>query len=170
MGGREYAAIAGPDGPTGIEDLCAVVAAGLFVLPCFAAGGPFVGVRGIVRGTPSGQAQLTALAELYCALMTCECLALTGPVRKLYVDGPFATHPLYLGALATLPPETRILAAQDRHGTGIGAALLAQWPSKAGLLPDSALATQDIPALDLDLAPYQQAWRGMDTERMISGG
>lgn len=170
MGGREYAAIAGLDGQAGIEELRAVVATGLFALPCFAAGGPFVGARGVVRGAPSGQAQLTALAELYCALMTCECLALTGPVRKLYVDGPFATHPLYLGALATLLPETRILAAQDRHGTGIGAALLAHWPSEAGLLPDYALAAQGIPALDLDLGPYQQTWRGMVAERMISGG
>jgi sugar (pentulose or hexulose) kinase len=169
MGGREYAAIAGLDGQAEIEDLRAVVAAGLFALPSFAAGGPFAGARGTVRGAPSGQAQITALAELYCALMTCECLALTGPVRKLYVDGPFATHPLYLGALATLLPETRILAAQDRHGTGIGAALLAHWPSEAGLLPDYALTAQDIPALDLDLGPYRQAWRGMVAERMISG-
>lgn len=170
MGGREYAAIAGLDGQAEIEDLRAVVAAGLFALPSFAAGGPFVGACGTVRGTPSGRAQITALAELYCALMTCECLALTGPVRKLYVDGPFATHPLYLGALATLLPQTRVLAAQDRHGTGIGAALLAHWPSEAGRLPDYALAAQDIPPLDLDLAPYQRAWRALVAERTASGG
>lgn len=164
MGGREYAAIAGLDVRAGIEDLRSAVNAGLVALPSFAAGGPFAGARGTIRGTPSGQAQLAALAELYCALMTCECLALTGPVRKLYVDGPFATHPLYLGALATLLPEARILAAQDRHGTGIGAALLAHWPSEASQPPDYTLAAQDVPALDLDLASYQQAWRRMVAE------
>lgn len=169
MGGREYAAIAGLDGQAGLADLRAVVARKLFALPSFAAGGPFAGGRGSIRGTPSGQAQVTALAELYCALMTCECLAVTGPVRKLYVDGPFASHPIYLGALATLLPGTRVLAAQDRHGTGIGAALLAHWPSEAGQLPDYALAAQDIPALDLDLGSYQQAWRRMVTEQTASG-
>ncbi|WP_449256131.1 FGGY-family carbohydrate kinase [Bosea sp. (in: a-proteobacteria)] len=170
MGGREYAAIAGLGGQARIEDLRAVLAKGLFALPSFAAGGPFPAARGSMRGTPPGRAEVTALAELYCALMTCECLALTGPVRKLYVDGPFATHPLYLGALATLLPGTRILAAQDRHGTGIGAALLARWPSGAGQLPDYALAAQDIAALDLDLASYRHSWREMVAGTAASEG
>jgi sugar (pentulose or hexulose) kinase len=170
MGGREYAGLAGLDGQANLEDLRAVAAAGIFALPSFAAGGPFGGHRGTVRGTPSGQAQKAALAALYCALMTCECLALTGPVRKLYVDGPFATNPLYLGALATLLPEVRVLASHDQHGTGVGAALLAHWPSELGRLPDYALAAQDVSALDLNLGPYQQAWREMIAERTASGG
>lgn len=169
MGGREYAGLAGLYGQANLEDLRAVVAAGIFALPSFAAGGPFGGHRAAIRGTLSGTAQKAALAVLYCALMTCECLALTGPVRKLYVDGPFATNPLYLGTLATLLPEVRVLASQDQHGTGVGAALLAHWPSEAGKPPDYALAAQDISALDLDLGPYQRAWWEMVAERTASG-
>lgn len=169
MGGREYAALADFGGQASLEDLRAVVAAQIFALPSFAAGGPFGGRSGSIRGTPSGPPQDAALAALYCALMTCESLALTGPVSKLYVDGPFATNPLYLGALATLLPEARILASQDQHGTGVGAALLAHWPSEAGQLPDYALAAREIAALDLDLEGYRRRWRGMIAEGPASG-
>lgn len=169
MGGREYAAIAEFSGQASLEDLRAIVAAQVFALPSFAAGGPFGGRSGAIRGTPSGPAQNAALAALYCALMTCESLALTGRVSKLYVDGPFATNPLYLGALATLLPDVRVLASRDQHGTGVGAALLAHWPSQAGQLPDYALAAQEIAALDLDLEGYRNTWQEMIAEAQDSG-
>lgn len=170
MGGREYAGIADPGGQASLADLRAVVTARTFALPSFAAGGPFAGRSGTIRGAPAGPDESRALAALYCALMTCECLALTGPVRKLYVDGPFAANPLYLGALATLLPEARVLASQDQHGTGVGAALLAHWPSQAGQLPEYALAAREIAALDLDLEGYRTRWRGMIAEGRASGG
>ncbi len=171
MGGREFAEIAGAAGlgaQAGIADLRALVAAGIVALPSFAAGGPFSGSKGVILGAPSGQAQTAALAALYCALMTCECLALTGPVHRLYVDGPFARNALYLGLLATLLPDIRVQASHAAHGTGVGAALLAHWPAECGQLPDYALAVQDIAALDLDLEPYRRAWREMITEQSAS--
>lgn len=162
MGGREYAVIAGRAGlahATSIADVRRVVARRLFAWPSFGGiGGPWPRLRGRRSARPADVAEAAALGSLYVALMSRDALRLTGTFERLYIDGPFATHPVFGRLLATLLPDVAIFAAAGADGTAIGASLLATMAENDGALPDVRLAARRVHPLALDLAPYAAEW------------
>ena len=146
MGGREYAAIAGPDGletePTEMA-LRSVLDSGVLARPSFSeTGGPFAELAGTIMGSrPTDPVDRAALAALYCALVTDVCLELIGARGEVVVEGRFAKNRIYCEILAALrgagqsEDEGRLLSRSlDETGTIAGAALLARLPER-GLAP-----------------------------------
>jgi sugar (pentulose or hexulose) kinase len=164
MGGREYAAIAGPDArvidpdPTEVE---ALVAAGTMGLPSFTdSGGPFPGTGGkgrIVDPAPQSPRARAALASLYVALMADVGLDLMGSRHRVIVDGGFADNRLFLGLLAALRPEQPVAVSPERAGTAVGAALLWGWAERAA--PVRLELTPVAPLQVSGLAEYARRWR-----------
>ena len=155
MGGREYAVIAGGGGnpdPAAIER---VIASGAIALPCFSGqGGPYATTKGVIRGDVAGRDR-TALATLYCALVSDLLLTRMGATSgDLVVEGTFSGNLAFCEILGALRPKQRVFAAKDAAGTARGAAMLAQWPPAypiAAPTPVSAVATAGLDA-------YRDAW------------
>ncbi|MEM9047998.1 MAG: FGGY family carbohydrate kinase [Pseudomonadota bacterium] len=104
MGGREFAEIAGDDAPATLDGARAVIESGALALPSFSdQGGPWAGVKGRLLGPLPPIAGLrSALACLYCALVTHDLVTRLGIAGPLYVDGPFAANAVWLAAMAGL--------------------------------------------------------------------
>jgi sugar (pentulose or hexulose) kinase len=142
-GGREFELITG--GATGegtMADAAAVVERGTMALPAFTdLGGPLpsFGGKGRIVGDVKSS-EIHALASIYCALMTDQCLSAIHSKSDVIVDGPFSQNAVYLGALAALRGGQRVLASKLRDGTVAGAACL-------GLMND---ATPPRIAIDMD--------------------
>lgn len=171
MGGREYAMIIGANAanaatvvPTN-ADFEAVLNRGVFALPSFAStGGPFPGHIGRVTGTPRSPGEAAALATLYIALMTRVSIRLTGPVERIYIDGPFASNHAYCAILAALMPSIEMFAADDADGAAIGARLLARWPDM-GSPPSIPLQTKRVVPMSLSgLEAYASEWEALTNE------
>ena len=160
MGGREYAAIAGPDPtPATSADVRAVIARGAMALPSFAPGfGPFGAGAGRVEpsGGPAG-ARRTALADLYLALVTRECLALAGTGARIVVEGPLARNATFCGLVAALA-KVPVHPSPDATGTAMGAALLFDPP---GAPRDEVPAVAVPPLAVAGLDDYARAWRAL---------
>jgi sugar (pentulose or hexulose) kinase len=160
MAGREYAAIAGPEGsritPTP-EGLNSVLAAGALALPSFAPGGPFPHATGRLLAAaalpPEGRA---ALATLYCALMVDNRLERLGVSGDILIDGPLAANPLFARILKSLRPQADILPSPDK--IGIIPAVL--WLARAER-PAHHPALFHCEALPnaADLRAYRDRWR-----------
>jgi sugar (pentulose or hexulose) kinase len=161
MGGREYAAIAGPENATpSITDLEHVIAADVMALPSFAeAGGPFQGRVGrIVAEGKLSPGERAALASLYVALVTDVMLDLLGASATIVIDGPFAINPLYAGILKTFRPGAAISISNLDSGAAAGALAL--------VLGETALTASvaDRPVTALPIArivEYRDAWRAI---------
>ena len=170
MGGREFAAIAGEQGVAATAneaDLEAVLAAGVFALPAFAASGPFQHASGQGRfhgPVPESAGERAALAGLYCALVTDVCLGLIGAQGEIVVDGPFAANPVYLGVLAALRPGDRVFASDCADGPTLGAAALAYgvaWSGATRALQASMLAPEAVRV-------YRELWHKLVQNRLRS--
>jgi sugar (pentulose or hexulose) kinase len=126
-GGKEFELITrGEHGEGTIADAATVVARGAMALPAFTdLGGPLPGFggKGRVVGEVAGT-EIHALASLYCALMTDQCLSAIHSKSDVIVDGPFSQNAVYLGALAVLRKGQRVFASKLRDGTVAGAACL----------------------------------------------
>ncbi len=160
MAGREYAAIAGPEGaratPT-LEGLACVLAAGALALPSFAPGGPFPEAPGQMLAAsalaPEGRA---ALATLYCALMVDNSLERLGVSGAILIDGPLAASPLFPRILKSLRPDAEILPAQSK--VGIIPAVL--WLTAAARpAPSGTPARSEALPNAADLRAYRDRWR-----------
>jgi sugar (pentulose or hexulose) kinase len=130
MGGREFATLIGAKpAPVEAADVAAIVAAGVFALPAFSdQGGPFAGRAGRIEGpAPTSPQGRTALATLYCALMTAHLVDRLQAPGELIVEGGFARTPAFAGVLAALTPGRRVAASASASGAAEGAALLAHW-------------------------------------------
>lgn len=129
MGGREYEAICGPDGPAAnpsIADLEEILASRTLAMPSFSdQGGPFRTHVGYIEGrTPRTPAHRAALAALYCALMTDFCLERLDARGDVIVEGRFAANEAFTAALAALRIPQTTLRSSDDTGTLRGAATL----------------------------------------------
>jgi sugar (pentulose or hexulose) kinase len=157
MGGREYELIRAGRAPVaGAADAARVLKDGLMLLPAVVPDcGPFPGRQ--ARWTPS-EPQDDAAREValgyYLALMTAECLALTGGAGPAIIEGPFARNGFFLDMLAAATAQP-VLASASQTGTAIGAALLfapTAWQR----------AAEDRPhPVDPALKPYAAAWRAL---------
>ena len=161
MGGREFAELVGDqglDGTSSAEDAARLIERGVMALPSFTdSGGPFPETGGqgrIVGPVPETPAERMALASLYVALMTAVDLDLLEAEGDVIVDGSFADNRLFIGLLAALRPNQRILASRAKDGTALGAALLWGWPRQV------RLDLEPVVPLALDgLGDYALAWR-----------
>ncbi len=159
MGGREWETLRS-EREAEVGDLEAVLTQSVMALPSFAdAGGPFQHREGKIIGprdglSPGGR---SALAALYCALMTEYCLELLNNAGDVIVEGAFGGNPVYLGILAQLlrPKGVTVLVTGDVAGTTQGTSMLGQninhWPMKQ---PSS------VPAYEVaGLSEYRDRWR-----------
>lgn len=111
MGGREYEAIAGNSVLPELRSLTHVVGRNAFVLPSFAAAGPFHGRKGSIENDSGlNPAERAALGTLYVALMTDYLMDLLAVRGDVLVDGPLAANPLFTPLLAALRPDQHVLA------------------------------------------------------------
>ena len=166
MGGREFAELAGEEGLRAspeVDEVATLLAAGTMALPSFTdSGGPFPGTGNqgrIIGPAPEGPAARSALASLYVALMTMIDLELLESAGDVIIDGSFADNRMFVALLAALRPEQSFLVSRAKDGTALGAALLLDWPRRAGL-DLQPVAAANIAGLD----HYAEAWR-----RQITG-
>lgn len=156
MGGREYELVrAGRAAVTTPADETKVLALGLMLRPSVADGGPFPACRIGWSHAPHGfsdGAQEVALA-FYLALMTAECLLLTGAIGPVIVEGPFAANAPYCRMLSAACGR-QVLRAQSQTGTSIGAALLFGAPDKSLALEPTVQAADAVA-----YRGYALAWR-----------
>ncbi len=159
MGGREYEIIrAGQRATCDAAVLSAVAENGPLLMPAVVPeSGPFQGRMHHwigpepERGTPERIAALS----FYLALMTAECLSLTGHRGPIVVEGPFATNNGYCEMLSTVM-NWPILVSESATGTSQGAALLSL---KSGALPENLEPGPFKPANDSNYRAYAARWR-----------
>ena len=164
MGGREYDRMRGQGAAPGAHDVRDVLDNHLFLLPSVeSATGPF---QGRTHGWAPAEPDVTdprrdvALA-LYLALMTAECLAITGANGPVIVEGPFAQNPLYLAMLAAATGFP-VTASASQTGTAVGAALLFASPVSVQPAWPPAQSAPD----DLKMIGYAKAWRAAVDRRV----
>jgi len=106
MGGREYDVISGQARQeVSAEMLQRAIAHDQMALPSFAAGGPFPAHLGRLVGPASeSAADRAAIATLYVAMMTAECLDLVSSAGDLILDGGLAHNVALCATLAALRP------------------------------------------------------------------
>ena len=155
MGGREYAVIAGGGGNPDLAAIERVIAAGAIALPCFSGqGGPYATTQGVIRGDIAARDR-TALATLYCALVSDLRLTRMGATSgDLIIEGTFAGNPAFCEMLGALRPKQRVFAAEDAVGTARGAAMLAHWPPTYPVAAPTPVPAASIAGLDA----YRDAW------------
>lgn len=155
MGGREYAVIAGGSGNADLDAIERVIASGAMALPCFSGqGGPYATTKGVICGEPAARDR-TALATLYCALVSDLMLTRMGAASgDLIVEGTFAGNLAFCQTLGALRPAQRVFAAEDAAGTARGAAMLAQWAPSYHIAEPAPVDPISITGLD----SYRKTW------------
>lgn len=160
MGGREFAAIAGPEpAPFGAAELEALIARQTLALPCFAeTGGPFAGRAGRIDGPePVTAAERAALATLYVVLMADHGLSALGAEDSpVVVEGAFTANPWFGRLLAGLKEGRVVVVSDDASGTTCGGWLLARWGEPHTASPGEVAAAFD----SAGWRAYREAWRG----------
>ena len=155
MGGREYAIIASSGGNPDLDAIERVIASGAIALPCFSGqGGPYATTKGVIHGEVAARDR-TALATLYCALVSDLMLTRMGATSgDLIVEGAFAGNPPFCQALGALRTTQCVFAAEDAAGTARGAAMLAHWPPAYSTAVPTPVSAVSIAGLDA----YRDAW------------
>ncbi|MGV7212981.1 FGGY-family carbohydrate kinase [Bradyrhizobium sp. UFLA05-112] len=155
MGGREYAVVAGGSGNPDRDAIARVIASGAIALPCFSGhGGPYAATKGLIRGEVATRDR-TALATLYCALVSDLMLTRMGANSgDLIVEGAFAGNLPFCQTLGALRPTQRVFAAEDAAGTARGAAMLAHWPPSYPIAAPMPVPATPISGLDA----YRDVW------------
>jgi sugar (pentulose or hexulose) kinase len=157
MGGREYEILrAGHVAVPTPADESTVLAAGLMLRPLsLVEGGPFPACKmgwNLALDGFSPEVREVAIT-FYHALMTAECLLLTGAAGPVIVEGPFAGNRPFCRMLAAACGR-QVLRAESQTGTSIGAALLFGAPDKG---PPLVATTQTANIADYHI--YAQNWR-----------
>ncbi|NUB45805.1 carbohydrate kinase [Fertoebacter nigrum] len=156
MGGREYEVIRHGESPAATPgDMAQVLRDRIMLFPTVEpSSGPFPGRQAEwTQPEPQGGARMAALA-FYLALMTAECLAITGADGPVIVEGPFAQNELYCAMLAVATGRA-VQRAGSQTGTSIGAALLFGPPARP-VKVDPVADPQHRPAMQA----YAAEWRG----------
>ncbi len=108
------------------EALDRVIRDQFMILPSVVQGsGPYPAREAILlNGKSRSDAEQSAAASLYTALMTNTCLELIGASGPTIVEGPFSRNRTYLSALKSLTGRD-VIALPGSTGTSLGAAMLA---------------------------------------------
>ena len=165
MGGREFSAVAGPDWKGEQSEpaaLASIVDRGTMALPSFGGNeGQFPGSAGcgrIAGPAPQTQAERTALAVLYAALLTVACADALGGGERLILDGTFLQDALYAPLVAALRPGRPTEISHEPNGVAAGAALLASHTSRTGPVPIALARPSPLPPVP-GLDRYAATWR-----------
>jgi sugar (pentulose or hexulose) kinase len=155
MGGREYAVIAGGSDSPDVGAIERIITSGALPLPCFSGqGGPYATTKGMICGEVA-ERDRTALATLYCALVSDLMLTRMGAASgDLVVEGTFAGNLAYCQTLGALRLKQRVFAAADTAGTARGAAMVAHWPPSYPIEAPPLVPAVPIAGLDA----YRNAW------------
>lgn len=166
MGGREFTHVAGRDDAHLNADATLVsrmIGQGTMALPSFGDDdGLFPGSTGkghITGPHPADAAERKALAVLYTALLTVECLDALGSSGRVILDGSFLRDPLYAALVAALRPQGDTVSNLDTYGVASGTALLASHGTRQAR---AAIALEKPPVFDhpsADLAAYARRWQ-----------
>ncbi|MEE4011656.1 FGGY-family carbohydrate kinase [Roseibium sp. FZY0029] len=161
MGGREFDMILqGREKGCSEEQLEAVLNREIMLFPAVdPRSGPFQGREHhwSVDDTTLGDGDRFAATSFYLALVTAECLAMTGADGPIVVEGPFAQNRLYLDMLETATGRPVEASAGSVTGTSIGAALLSA-DAQARQLGETR-AGKPAAKRDPRLANYARKWR-----------
>jgi sugar (pentulose or hexulose) kinase len=159
MGGREYAQLVGDTPPSHISDaaVARVLDDAIMLLPSVTQGsGPFPDRRAHwsrPEALIDREARFVAVS-FYLALMTAECLSLTGADGNTVLEGPFAANRLFLEMLGAATNRAVEAMTSSKTGTSIGAALLAHMKRGAG-----AGSARTPLESSTRMAAYVQKWR-----------
>ena len=110
---------------------------------------------------PGSQERVAALG-FYLALMTAECLSLTGHKGPIFVEGPFARNRGFCGMLSAAT-NCAVTATDNATGTSQGAALLALDGHTLRLSPEGK---RYLPEKHVTFERYAQNWRNAATKRL----
>src|SRR5699024_6185945 len=100
-----------------------------------------------------------ALAVLYCALLTVECLDALGPSSEIVLDGTFLREPAYAAIVAALQPGRRVRYNLDTYGIASGAALLAGHEGRTNSASVELRAPGPLGPFADQLSIYAARWR-----------
>ncbi len=157
MGGREFDLIrAGSNGIPTDADCAAVRARHLKLLPAVERrSGPFPGRthRWTEAETDISNGERMAATAYYLAMMTAECLSMTGADGATLVEGPFARNTPFLDLLATATGRA-VIPSLSATGTSVGAALLFDPDPRRA---EASTMTTILPSKEL--AAYATGWR-----------
>lgn len=166
MGGREFSHVAGhgqPDGPVPEQIVRQLIALKTMALPSFGDdNGLFPGSAGhghISGPKPETPMERKALALIYCALLTAECVEALGAGSLVVLDGSFLRDPLYARLVAALLPGRQVRFNLDTYGVASGAALLAGQRTRTRPAPLSLAEATDVPPLTTVISNYAAEWR-----------
>lgn len=170
MGGREYDTILRGDAADYTQaDIMHVAQNGPMLLPSIITeSGPFQNRHAEWLGAePShGSRERTVAIGFYLALMTAECLALTGHRGTIIIEGPFAGNLSYCSMLATAT-NCAVEASGGTTGTSEGAALLASVPASQ---LHASKRRQNYRSGNGPLSEYAKTWMSKVGAQPVSGG
>ena len=163
MGGREIESVIKidtrrvdikPDQPALLASVPALLANGSMLLPTLVPGcGPFPEGTGRWVNEPDDWFSRRAAMCLYAALVADVSLDLIGSRGCLLVEGRFAEAEVFVRALASLRPNTRVMAANAHNDVSFGALRLIN----PELRPQGDL--RQVEPLDDDIPAYREGWR-----------
>ena len=157
MGGREFEALTGGVSITPSQKAIArVLAARIMLLPSVTEGsGPFPHskARWTTPQADLDSETLYTVVSFYLALMTAECLALTGAEGDIVVEGPFARNECFVAMLGAAAGRAVEPNTANASGAILGAAMLAR------MEPDIEAATAAPRQPSALMAAYARAWR-----------
>lgn len=161
MGGREFDIVTnGRERTWSDADRVKVLREQIMLYPAVdPRSGPFQGRQSawsVEDGSMSDGERFVAVS-FYLALVTAECLEMTGAEGPSIVEGPFAHNALYLNMLEVATGRPVETAEGSSTGTSIGAAMLVSddEPPRAGTPTQTGRAAGGGSALNA----YAQAWR-----------
>ena len=164
MGGREFDLLtADVDSKMFTqEDLAHVIEKQSFLLPSYAAGGPFAQRKGEASGPDLTEpGEILARATLYLALMTQISMAMMDSDGDLIIDGGFVTNLWYCRLLTSLLGHERCYLNHTKEGTALGAGMLAAWNDPAATSPLKLTTTDKFE--HPQLGKYVETWKQLAT-------
>lgn len=162
MGGREYSLLMGDDNrpPPSPETIKRVLDEPIWLLPSVVSGtGPFPHRNArwnIPRDQLDAETQYV-VSSFYLALMTAECLALTGADGDIIIEGPFTRNRLLLNMLAAATGRPVVAMPGNSTGTLAGAAVLAAIDSRPPLKTGARI--EQGPETTTAMHSYADRWR-----------
>ena len=164
MGGREFSHVASAtdDRPADPALALALMERGTMALPAFGEDdGFFPGSAGhgrIAGPPPQTAGERKALALLYIALLTVECLEVLGAGHRAVLDGSHLRDPLYARLVAAFRPGAETLFNLDAYGVATGTALLASHGSSRARDSLALDRPEPLPGAQAAFETYRARW------------
>ncbi|WP_417689195.1 FGGY-family carbohydrate kinase [Roseibium sp.] len=160
MGGREFDMVLEGHGRDFTDsDVAKVLERQIMLFPAVdPRSGPFQGrkARWSVDEADLTDGERFVALSFYLALVTNECLRMTGADGPVVVEGPFAQNRLYLDMLETATGRPVEAANGSVTGTSIGAALLALGDKRETSRDPDSVQRRNVP--DPAMSGYSHAW------------